>query len=145
MAQCGGCGAVTSRTRTRFSPQGEVIAEECDSCKPNTFDPQWLHARLAMAHEAYPNLYKKTYDEDGRIVYRSTEEREADLTEMLQRDPEEEDRKKAEERKRRERRKEPMTEAEKNAVLNKWRPAMEAKAKEEIKQREALQRAWLMP
>lgn len=143
MALCGGCGAETTKIRITYHENGEHT-DECDKCKPNTFDPQWLNARLVQAHEAFPNLYKKTTDAAGRTVFVSTEERQADLTARLSARPKDEveAERKALEKRRRNRRTTPMTKGEIDQALNRLRPVMKAKAEEEKKEKERARDAW---
>lgn len=140
MAVCGGCGAETKRFRTKFNPQGDVTGEECDKCTPNTFDPQWLHARGALAYEAYPDKYDKIDMPDGRTCYRAKDEWAQDTADKFKA-ADKRERKKYEEaleKKRRERRTTPLTPAEIQSALNKWNPIVKAKADE---QKEADKRA----
>lgn len=150
MAACGGCGAETTRIRITYHEDkqtGKVIGQtdECDKCKPNTFDPQWLNARLVQAHEAFPHLYKKTTDAAGRTIYVSTEERQADLAARLARRPKDEveAERKAIEKRRMNRRTTPMSQGEIEQALRRLRPKMEAKAEKEKKEKERARDAWL--
>lgn len=144
MAVCGSCGADTTRIRTTFH-QGGTQTDECDKCKPNSFDPQWLNARLVQAHEAFPNLYKKTTDAAGRTIYVSTEERQADLAAKLSARPKDEveAERKAIEKRRMNRRTSPMTPGEVDQALKRLRPSMQAKAQSEKKEKERARDAWL--
>lgn len=150
MAVCGGCGAETTRIRITYHEDkqtGKVIGQtdECDMCKPNSFDPQWLNARLVQAHEAFPSLYKKTTDAAGRTIFVSTEERQADLAARLAARPKDEveAERRAIEKRRRNRRTTPMTPSEVDQALKRLRPVMEAKAEDEKKEKQQARDAWL--
>jgi len=137
MAICGGCGAETTRTRTIFDERNKLVKEECSACNPNSFDPQWLTARGAMAWEAYPEKYEKITLPDGRVGYRAkdewrqdTEDKIRSAYERAEAIPEE----KLEE-KRRNRRTEPLTNDEQAAIVARWRPLIQER-------QEAANRAW---
>ena len=127
MAICGGCGAETTRTRMVFNEKHALVKEECDKCAPQSFDPQWLTAKGATPWEAYPGKYKKTTREDGATVYVSTDEWRADSEAKIIKAYEKADAADAEklERKRRNRRTTPMSEAEIQALTERWRPVLE--------------------
>jgi hypothetical protein len=126
----------------------EFIREECDQCAKELHnDPAWLRGRPAMGWEAYPNKYKKKWKADGTPYYEATEEFRQDTLEKLQKRASDEAA--AEERaiakKRAERRKESLKPHEVEAALNRWRPKMEQRAKEEIEQKQLARLQWLMP
>lgn len=117
MSICRGCGEERTRTRTIFNPNGTVRTEECQSCSPGSFDPQWLTARGAAAWEAYPDKYEKFSLEDGRVGYRATDEWSQDTEDKLRKSYERADHEKDAtpeqiERKRQTRRTTPLTEEE---------------------------------
>lgn len=132
MAICGGCGADRTRTRTIFNANGTVRKEECQSCAPGSFDPQWLHAKGATAWEAYPTKYEKFTLPDGRTGYRAKEEWRQDSEDKIRAayeradDPDKE----AVEKKRKTRRTTPMTPDEIAAATNRWRPVLEDRAEQ---------------
>jgi hypothetical protein len=150
MAICGGCGAETRRVRTTFHEDSShrVIGttDECDKCHPAMFEPRWKTERGAAAFEAYPTKYKKFTLPDGRTGYRATEEWTADTVAKLSEPPvAKAELEAAYAKKRQNARREPLTQAETTALLNKWRPAMEARAEMQRSQKEQAKHAWLMP
>lgn len=147
MAKCGGCGAESSRTRTRFNQQHDVIGEECDKCtRPDSFDPQWKTAKPAMGWEAYPEKYIRKENPQGGWMYVAKDEFRQDTLDKLQSAEKREEAKYAEalEKKRRNRRLTPMTQAEIEQTLNRVRPAMEHKAEAEKQEKERARDAWLI-
>jgi hypothetical protein len=127
MAICGGCGADRTRTRTIFNENGTVRTEECQSCAPGSFEPDWLTAKGATPWEAYPDKYTKITNPDGSITYRSTDEWRQDSEDKLRASYERADQIEAYkvEEKRRNRRTTPMTPDEIARATNIWRPYFE--------------------
>lgn len=124
---CRGCGSDRKTTRTLFNPDGTFRAEECPSCAPGSFDPQWLTAKGATAWEAYPDKYIKFSLNDGRVGYRATDEWQTDSEDKIRKSYEKADQVEASalENKRRNRRTTPMTPEEIAKATNKWRPYFE--------------------
>lgn len=120
---CGGCGAATSRTRQIYGKEHQLTREECDMCAPNSFDPQWLHARGVMGWEAYPKMYRKTAMPDGSTGYVGTDELRADTEARIMRaDPDDElAGQRAIEHKRATRRTAPLTQGEIESVTQRIR------------------------
>lgn len=127
MAICGGCGADRTRVRTIFNPDGTVRVEECPSCAPGSFDPEWLLAKGATPWEAYPGKYDKISNPDGSVTWRAKEEWTQDTEDKIRASYEKVDAKEAAaiEKKRASRRTEPMTPAEIEAATNRFRPYFE--------------------
>lgn len=127
MAICGGCGAEARRTRTIFNERNTLVKEECPSCNPNSFDPQWKTARGAMGWEAYPEKYDKITLPDGRVGYRSKEEFRQDSEDKIRAAyarADQPDAAKLEE-KRRTRRTVPLSDDEQRAIINRVRPVIQ--------------------
>lgn len=137
MAICGGCGADRTRIRTIFDKRGNVRKEECPSCAPGEFEPDWLRAKGATPWEAYPGKYVKINNDDGSVTYRSTDEWRQDSEDKLRKSYEKADAMDAAavEEKRRTRRTAPLTEAEIEKATNRWRPILEGR-------QEQKNRAW---
>lgn len=143
MAVCGGCGAETTRIRTTYHENHGKLSgatDECDKCNPNSFDPQWLTARGAMAWEAYPNKYDKIVNDDGSICYRAKPEWTQDTIDKMQRAPADEVAvaRKAAEHRRRNGRKTPLSLSEieriKARVSGPIREIQEARERERLEQ-----------
>ena len=128
MAICRGCGAESSRFHTFFDQKGDVTREECLSCAPNQFEPEWKRAKGATGPEAYPEKYDKIHMEDGRICYRAKDEWRQDSEDKIRASYERADaadeaaKAEAYARKRAKRRTEPMTPAEISATMDRFLP-----------------------
>jgi hypothetical protein len=110
-----------------FNEKNVLVKEECSACNPNSFDPQWLHDKGAMAWEAYPEKYDKIELPDGRTGYRAKDEWRQDSEDKIRKSYERADQMEASkvEEKRRNRRTTPMTPEEVAQLTNKWRPYFE--------------------
>ena len=67
--------------RTTFhTARGKYVGQtdECPSCAPGTFEPQWQRAKIVPAYEAYPNQFRQVPSEDGGVCYVATDEARAD-------------------------------------------------------------------
>lgn len=129
---CRGCGSDRTTTRTFFKPDGTFKTEECPSCAPGSFDPQWLTAKGATAWEAYPDKYVKFSLEDGRVGYRATDEWRQDSEDKLRKSYERADAGNAValETKRASRRTTPMTADEIASATARFRPYFEDRAEQ---------------
>ena len=136
MGICRNCNSETTRIRTTYHSNKlaeKIVAEtdECPNCSPGTFEPRWRQERGVAAWEAYPTKYKKKYMPDGRVGYFATDEWRADTEAKIAavRSDGKERYREALEQKRVKRRTNPLSEAEVERALNKWRTRLEAAAK----------------
>jgi hypothetical protein len=129
MPKCGGCGEVTTRIRITYHEdkvRGKLSgqSEECDKCKPDSFDPRWKHERGAMGWEAYPTKYRMKTAADGNTIYVATDEFKQDTEDWIANAGKAEEKQKydaAAGKKRAHRRTKPLTAAEIERAKNKVR------------------------
>lgn len=77
MAICSNCGAETKRVRSRWSPQGIQLPDECPQCAPQSFGKFTtpFDKQPHMGWEAHPNEYERRYDGEGAYYLRKPEYR----------------------------------------------------------------------